>query len=153
MRPKRRQRLIFVVVLLIGVGAATALALRAMGQNMLYFYSPSQIHAGEAPRDHAVRVGGLVVPGSVKRDPGSLTVQFELTDNAETVPVHYTGILPDLFREGQGIVALGRLDGAGVFTAREVLAKHDEKYMPPEVADALKIAENGGRMRSAKGAN
>jgi len=153
MRPKRRQRLIFVVVLILGVGAATALALRAMGQNMLYFYSPSQIHAGDAPLDHPVRVGGLVVPGSVKRDPGSLTVQFKLTDNAQTVPVRYTGILPDLFREGQGIVALGRLDGRGVFTAEEVLAKHDEKYMPPEVADALKIAKQGGSMRSAKEAN
>ena len=138
--------MIFVAVVLAGVAVATALALTAIGENMLYFYSPSQIASGEAPRDHEVRVGGLVVAGSVARQANGLDVRFELTDTAASVPVAYTGILPDLFREGQGIVALGRIDGNGVFQAREVLAKHDEKYMPPEVADALKMASEGGSM-------
>ncbi len=146
MTPKRRQRLIFVAVLVLGVGAATALALRAMGENMLYFYSPTQVKAGEAPRERAVRVGGLVVPGSIRREPGDLEVRFDVTDNAETVTVTFSGILPDLFREGQGIVAMGRLGDDGVFRAEEVLAKHDENYMPPEVAEALQIAKDGGNM-------
>ncbi len=146
MTPRRRQRLIFVGVVLAGVAIATALALTAIGENMLYFYSPSQIATGEAPRSHDVRVGGLVVAGSIEREIGGLDVRFALTDTSATVPVAYTGILPDLFREGQGIVALGRLGQDGVFRAREVLAKHDENYMPPEVAEALELAAEGGRM-------
>lgn len=146
MRPRRRQRLIFVGVILVGVAVAAALVLTAIGENMLYFYSPSQIVAGEAPRSHDVRVGGLVVAGSVERTENGLDVRFDLTDTAASVPVAYTGILPDLFREGQGIVALGRIDGDGVFHAREVLAKHDENYMPPEVAEALEVAAEGGSM-------
>ena len=142
----RRQRMIFVGVVLIGVAVATALALTAIGENMLYFYSPSQIAAGEAPRGHDVRIGGLVVDGSVARQANGLDVVFELTDTAAAVPVTYTGILPDLFREGQGIVALGKIGNDGVFQAREVLAKHDENYMPPEVAEALKLAAEGGSM-------
>jgi len=134
----RRQRMIFVAVVLIGVAVATTLALTAIGENMLYFYSPSQITAGEAPRGREVRIGGLVVDGSVARQANGLDVRFELTDTSAAVPVTYTGILPDLFREGQGIVALGKIGDDGVFQAREVLAKHDENYMPPEVADALK---------------
>lgn len=149
MRPRRRQRLIFVGVMLVGVAIATALVLTAIGENMLYFYSPTQIVAGEAPRSHDVRVGGLVVAGSVARGQGDLDVRFELTDTAAVVPVTYTGILPDLFREGQGIVALGRVDSGGVFRAREVLAKHDENYMPPEVAEALE--ESGHTVRSNDG--
>jgi len=145
MRP-RRQRMIFVGVVLIGVAVATALALTAIGENMLYFYSPSQIAAGEAPTGHDVRVGGLVVDGSVTRQANGLDVRFELTDTAAAVAVTYTGILPDLFREGQGIVALGKIGDDGVFRAREVLAKHDENYMPPEVAEALKLAAEGGSM-------
>lgn len=145
MRP-RHQRLIFVGVVLTGVAVATALALTAIGENMLYFYSPTQIAAGEAPRGQELRVGGLVVDGSVARQANGLDVRFNLTDTAAAVTVAYTGILPDLFREGQGIVALGKLDANGVFQAREVLAKHDEKYMPPEVADALEMAAKGGRM-------
>lgn len=145
MRP-RRQRMIFVGVVLIGVAVATALALTAIGENMLYFYSPSQIAAGEAPRNHDVRVGGLVVDGSVTRQANGLDVRFELTDTTAEVAVTYTGILPDLFREGQGIVALGKIGDDGVFRAREVLAKHDENYMPPEVAAALKLAAEGGSM-------
>ena len=142
----RRQRMIFVGVVLIGVAVATALALTAIGENMLYFYSPSQIVAGEAPKGHDVRIGGLVVDGSVARQANGLDVVFELTDTTAAVPVTYTGILPDLFREGQGIVALGKIGNDGVFQAREVLAKHDENYMPPEVAEALKLAAEGGSM-------
>ena len=145
MRP-RRQRMIFVGVVLIGVAVATALALTAIGENMLYFYSPSQIAAGEAPRGHDVRVGGLVVDGSIARQANGLEVRFDLTDTAATMRVAYTGILPDLFREGQGIVALGKIGNDGIFQAREVLAKHDENYMPPEVAEALKLAAEGGNM-------
>jgi len=138
--------MIFVAVVLIGVAVATTLALTAIGENMLYFYSPSQITAGEAPRGREVRIGGLVVDGSVARQANGLDVRFELTDTSAAVPVTYTGILPDLFREGQGIVALGKIGDDGVFQAREVLAKHDENYMPPEVAEALKLAAEGGKM-------
>ena len=120
-----------------GVAVSTVLALTAFDENLMYFYSPSQIKAGEAPESRAFRVGGLVVTGSVNREEGSLAVTFTLTDNAETVDISYSGILPDLFREGQGIVALGSMDNGNVFMADEVLAKHDENYMPPEVADAL----------------
>ena len=144
MRPRRRQRLIFVAVVLAGVAVATALALTAIGENMLYFYSPSQITADEAPRGHDMRVGGLVVAGSIERQANGLDVHFDVTDTAATVRVAYTGILPDLFREGQGIVALVKIGDDGVFRAREVLAKHDENYMPPEVAEALKLAAEGG---------
>jgi len=142
----RRQRMIFVGVIVAGVALAATLAFIAIGENMLYFFSPTQVKNGEAPRQRTLRVGGLVVPGSVTREEGSLTVQFDLTDNRESLTVRYTGILPDLFREGQGIVATGALEPAGTFMAEEVLAKHDEKYMPPEVAEALELAEQGGRM-------
>jgi cytochrome c-type biogenesis protein CcmE len=138
--------MVFVAVVLAGVALAATLAISAIGENMLYFFSPTQIKAGEAPRGRSLRVGGLVVPGSVRRSEGSLTIRFDLTDQAETVTVSYTGILPDLFREGQGIVALGSLDHDGMFRADEVLAKHDENYMPPEVADALKMAAEGGQI-------
>jgi cytochrome c-type biogenesis protein CcmE len=144
----RQNRMVFVAVVLAGVALATALVISAIGENMLYFFSPSQIKAGEAPTGRSLRVGGLVVPGSVRRADGSLAISFELSDQSESVTVSYTGILPDLFREGQGIVAIGSLDEAGVFKADEVLAKHDENYMPPEVAEALKIAEQGGRIVS-----
>ena len=136
----------FVCVLVIGVAAAATLAFLAIGENMLYFFSPSQVNAGEVPADRRIRVGGLVVERSVKRNEGSLTVEFELTDSVQTIIVRYEGILPDLFREGQGIVAIGQLSTAGVFQADEVLAKHDENYMPPEVAEALKAAREGGEM-------
>jgi cytochrome c-type biogenesis protein CcmE len=129
--------MVTVVAILAGVGVATAFALKAFNQNLLYYYSPTQIQAGEAPSARTFRVGGLVETGSVKRLPGSLEVKFTLTDYQQTVPVSYTGVLPDLFREGQGIIARGKLDG-GQFVAEEVLAKHDENYMPPEVKDSLK---------------
>lgn len=142
---KRSRRKMLVAMVVFGVGIATVLALTAFEENLMYFYSPTEIHAGKAPADRAIRVGGLVVDGSVRREENSLAVQFDLTDNAEVVPVTYTGILPDLFREGQGIVAMGRIDNEGLFVADEVLAKHDENYMPPEVADALNAAHEAGK--------
>ena len=137
MTPRRRQRLLAVTVVVLGVGAATAFALRAFQENLLYFYSPTQIAEGEAPADRMFRIGGLVTAGSVEREEGELDVRFVLTDMKESIPVSYSGILPDLFREGQGIIAHGTLDAEGVFQADEVLAKHDENYMPPEVKKAL----------------
>ena len=141
---KRSRRKMLVAMVIFGVAISTVLALTAFEENLLYFYSPTQIHAGEAPENRSFRVGGLVVDGSVRREENSLAVQFDLTDNAKVVPVTYTGILPDLFREGQGIVAMGKLDSTGLFVADEVLAKHDENYMPPEVADALNAAHEAG---------
>ena len=134
----RQKRMATVAAILVGVGIATAFALQAFQKNLLYYYSPTQILAGEAPASRSIRVGGLVQDGSVQRAPGSLEVRFTLTDYANTIGVSYTGVLPDLFREGQGIIARGRLAGDGVFVAEEVLAKDDENYMPPEVKDSLK---------------
>jgi len=142
---KRSRRKMLVAMVVFGVAIASVLLLNAFEENINAFYSPTQIHAGEAPADRTIRVGGLVVDGSVRREENSLAVQFDLTDNAEMVQVSYTGILPDLFREGQGIVAMGRLDASGLFVADEVLAKHDENYMPPEVADALNAAHEAGK--------
>jgi cytochrome c-type biogenesis protein CcmE len=124
-------------LLVAGMGLATALILNAFNQNLMYFYSPSDVSAGKAPAARDFRIGGLVVAGTVKRAEEKLDVEFTLTDMKQQVVVRYDGILPDLFREGQGIVANGRLGPDGVFIAREVLAKHDENYMPPEVAEAL----------------
>ena len=138
---KRSKRKLLVVLVLLGVSVATVLGLTAFEENLLYFYSPTQIKNGEAPSERSFRVGGLVVAGTVVRSQESLLVKFDLTDNAEVMTVEYSGILPDLFREGQGIVAMGSLNDKNVFVADEVLAKHDENYMPPEVADALKAAE------------
>lgn len=138
MRAKRKQRLIFIVILLVGFSAAAALSLYAMRQNIMLFHTPSEIASGEVPKDKLFRIGGLVVTGSVVKGNDGLTTEFNLTDTTETVTVRYTGLLPDLFREGQGIVAQGKLNRKGVFVAQEVLAKHDENYMPPEVAAALK---------------
>jgi cytochrome c-type biogenesis protein CcmE len=134
----RRKRMVIIGLLVLGMGLATALILRAFNQNLMYFYSTSDVVAGKAPSARDFRIGGLVVNGSLKRLPNSLTVNFVLSDLKKEVTVTYTGILPDLFREGQGIVANGQLGADGVFTAREVLAKHDENYMPPEVAASLK---------------
>lgn len=139
----RRRRMVFVGVIVTGVAVAAALTFMALGENMLYFYSPTQVQAGEVPKDRQIRVGGMVVEGSVQRGEG-LRVSFDLTDTAKTVTVHYEGILPDLFREGQGIVARGSAEG-GQFTAVEVLAKHDENYMPPEVAEAMAVAKAAGQ--------
>ncbi len=134
----RRKRLLIVAAVLAGVSVAAALAVQAFRDNMMLFFDPSQVIAGEAPRDRVFRVGGMVTQGSVTRAPGSLEVRFVVTDFRHSVPISYSGLLPDLFREGQGIVARGRLNESGVFVAEEVLAKHDENYMPPEVAESLK---------------
>ncbi|MFK7794281.1 MAG: cytochrome c maturation protein CcmE [Gammaproteobacteria bacterium] len=138
MTPKRKQRLIFVMVLIVGFGAAIGLALFAFQKNLLYFYSPSQLAESEVEVGQMFRLGGLVVEGSVVRQSDGITTEFDLTDTAGSIKVSYTGLLPDLFREGQGIVAQGKINQQGVFVAQEVLAKHDENYMPPEVAEALK---------------
>ena len=138
MNPVRKKRIILIGLMVAGVGIAVGFALNAFNQNLMFFYSPTEVLAGEAPKDHPFRLGGLVTAGSVERLPNGLTTRFDVTDNEQTVTVVYTGILPDLFREGQGIVAHGKLDDSGAFVADEVLAKHDENYMPPEVADALK---------------
>lgn len=140
MRAQRKRRLYGVLFVVIGVGIATALTLTAFRENLLFFFSPSQIAAGEAPEERTFRAGGLVVADSVQREPDSTGVSFELTDGAHSVRVFYDGVLPDLFREGQGVVAMGQLGQDGVFRASQVLAKHDENYMPPEVAEALEAA-------------
>ena len=140
MTPKRKQRLIFVVILFFGFGTAIGLALIAFQQNILYFYSPSQLETANVPTSQMFRLGGLVVEGSVERQSDGVTTVFDLTDMSGSVTVTYTGLLPDLFREGQGIVAHGKMNNDGIFVAQEVLAKHDENYMPPEVAEALKEA-------------
>ncbi len=134
----RRKRLYVVLAILGGVGAAVALATMASRENIMFYFDPSQVIAGKAPPAKRFRIGGMVVKGSVTRASGDLTVHFVLTDFAHEVPVEYTGVLPDLFREGQGIIAHGTLRGDGEFVADQVLAKHDEKYMPPEVAASLK---------------
>ena len=142
----RQQRMLVVALILAGVGIATAFGLRAFQENLLYYYSPSQVAAGEPPVGRKFRVGGLVVPGTIRREEGKIDVNFDLTDNGEVVTVTYAGILPDLFREGQGIIAHGKLNGEGVFVAEEVLAKHDENYMPPEVAESLKQVHGGAEV-------
>ena len=146
---KRSRRKVLVLAIVFGVATATVLGLTAFEENLLYFYSPTQVKSGDAPQSHTFRVGGLVVDGSVRRAPDSLTVAFDVTDNEESMTVEYTGILPDLFREGQGIVAMGSFDSKGQFIADEVLAKHDEEYMPPEVAAALQAAEDAAKSKAA----
>jgi cytochrome c-type biogenesis protein CcmE len=136
----RRQRMLTVGVILAGVAIAVGFALRAFRENLMMFYAPTQVASGEAPIGHPFRLGGLVTIGSVERVPGQLDVSFVLTDLKHDIKVAYSGILPDLFREGQGIIAHGTLGSDGVFHADEVLAKHDESYTPPEVAGALKAA-------------
>jgi cytochrome c-type biogenesis protein CcmE len=137
---KRSRRKVLIFAIVFGVAVATVLGLTAFEENLLYFYSPTDVKAGKAPTTHSFRVGGLVVDGSVKRAPDSLTIEFDVTDNTESMTIEYTGILPDLFREGQGIVAMGSFQADGKFVAQEVLAKHDENYMPPEVAAALEAS-------------
>lgn len=134
----RRRRMLLVALMLVGIGLAVFFGLSAFQKNLLYFLTPSQVSRGEAPTGRAFRLGGLVVKGTVHRAPDTLAVRFTLSDGPSRVEVHFTGILPDLFREGQGIIAIGQLRSDGIFEASEVLAKHDENYMPPEVADSLK---------------
>jgi len=136
----RTKRALAIVAGVATLGVAAALVLNAFQSNLVFFFTPTQVASNEAPRDRAFRIGGLVEAGSVVRDKDALTVRFRVTDTAKTIPVVYTGILPDLFREGKGVVAQGRIGSDGTFKASEVLAKHDENYMPPEAAEALKKA-------------
>ena len=136
MKP-RQQRMLAVGLAALGIAIAAGLTLRAFQDNMMFFVEVSDVVAGEYPKERNFRIGGLVVGGSMQREEGSLDISFEVTDTACTVPVKYSGVLPDLFREGQGVVAHGRLDDTGVFRADKILAKHDEEYMAPEVAESL----------------
>lgn len=138
MTPARKKRLSLIALMVVGVSVGVGFALNALNENIMFFFSPADIQAGKAPENKDFRVGGLVVEGTVARPGEGLTVEFDLTDNDSIVKVKYTGILPDLFREGQGIIANGRLNASGEFVASEVLAKHDENYMPPEVMEAMK---------------
>lgn len=140
MKPRHR-RLAIVAGIVCAVGVAAALVLNAFQSNLVFFYSPTQVAASEAPAGRTFRLGGLVEAGSVVRD--GLAVRFVVTDTVKTIPVRYQGVLPDLFKEGKGVVAQGQVGADGVFVAREVLAKHDENYMPPEAAEALKRANAG----------
>lgn len=140
MHPLRRQRLQVVILIIFGGVCASALIIYALGQNANFFFTPTQIKEGEAPRGTFIRAGGMVVEGSLKRDENSLAVEFSVTDGASTLLVRHTGILPDLFAEGEAAIAAGRLVGNNILQATEVLAKHDEKYTPPEVADSMNAA-------------
>ncbi|MEQ1774679.1 MAG: cytochrome c maturation protein CcmE [Burkholderiales bacterium] len=139
MKPRHR-RIALIVAGVAGLAVAAALVLSAFQQNLVFFFTPTQVAANEAPQGRAFRVGGMVEAGSVKRQPDGVTVHFNVTDTAKTIQVAYKGVLPDLFREGKGVVTQGRLEN-GMFVASEVLAKHDENYMPPEAADAMKKAQ------------
>ena len=136
----RHRRFIWIALGLLIIGVAVTLVLRAFNSNLVFFFTPSEVAENKAPSDRTFRIGGLVSAGSIKRQPDGLTVAFEVTDTAKTIPVSYKGILPDLFKEGKGVVAQGKIGPDGVFRAAEVLAKHDENYMPPEAAEALKRA-------------
>lgn len=140
----RHKRLALLLAALLLLGAATAMVLSAFRQNLVFFFTPSQVAAGEASGARSFRIGGMVEKGSIKRQEDGLTIQFIVTDNAHSLPVVYRGILPDLFREGKGVVAQGKLGSDGLFLAHEVLAKHDENYMPPEAAHALEQGRRNG---------
>jgi cytochrome c-type biogenesis protein CcmE len=147
MTPTRKRRLIAVALILAAVGVAAGLTVLALGRNMTYLFSPSEVLAGHVPTESSFRLGGVVLEHSIQRDSTSLKVDFVVTDRFHDMPVQYTGILPDLFREGQSIIATGKMDN-GHFAAREVLAKHDETYMPKEVADAIAKAKAAGNSQS-----
>jgi cytochrome c-type biogenesis protein CcmE len=144
----RTRRFAWIAAGLCVLGIAAALVLSAFQSNLVFFFTPSQIAAREAPQGRPFRVGGMVEAGSLAREPNSLTVRFRVTDTAQTIPVSYTGLLPDLFKEGKGVVAQGTLGPDGVFHASEVLAKHDENYMPPQAKDAIDTARKGMTMNS-----
>jgi cytochrome c-type biogenesis protein CcmE len=146
----RQRRMTLVAVIVVGVSIAGALALRAFRENVMFYFDPSKVAAGQVKQGQRFRLGGMVVKGSVQRQSGSLDVKFTVTDFAHNVPVSYDKVLPDLFKEGAGVVALGRLDGHGTFVADEVLAKHDEKYMPPEVARSLKQGQAAAAANGAE---
>ena len=145
---RRQQRMTLVALLVLGLAAAAGLMIKAFEQNLLHFYTPTQVAAGMAEEAQRFRLGGMVKTGSVQRAEESLAVAFVLEDCEASLPVSYTGLLPDLFREGQGIVAHGQLNSDGIFVADEVLAKHDENYMPPELAESLQDAEGTSCMPS-----
>ena len=149
MKPRTR-RFAWIAAGLAALGVAAALVLNAFQSNLVFFFSPSQVFAKEAPQGRAFRIGGMVESGSLVREPNSLTVRFLVTDTAKTIPVTYTGLLPDLFKEGKGVVAQGTLGPDGVFHATEVLAKHDENYMPPEAKAAIDTAQKGMTMKSLR---
>ena len=142
MTPARKKRLGLILLMVAGVATGVGFLLKSLDQNIMFFFTPSEVILGKAPADKLFRMGGMVVAGTVHRPGDGLTVHFDLTDNEQNVTVKYTGILPDLFREGQGIIANGKLDASGEFVADEVLAKHDETYMPPELADMHSEPEN-----------
>ena len=142
MKPRHR-RLVYVALGLVLVGVTVALVLNAFRSNLVFFYSPTQVADKEAPVNKTFRLGGLVEQGSLRRLSDGVTVTFVVTDTGKSIPVRYKGILPDLFKQGKGVVAQGRLEPDGVFHATEVLAKHDENYMPPEAADAIAKAQHG----------
>lgn len=149
----RHKRLALVATGLVTLGLATWLVLSAFQENLVFFFTPTQVHAGEAPKGRSFRVGGMVEAASVQRQPDGLTVMFSITDGAQHLPVAYKGILPDLFKEEKGVVAQGQLDAQGNFVASQVLAKHDENYMPPEAAYALeKGAEANNQKLAAEAA-
>jgi cytochrome c-type biogenesis protein CcmE len=137
----RRRRMALVALIVVGVGIAGTLALRAFRENVMFYFDPTKVAAGAVKPGQRFRLGGMVVKGSLQRTPGTLNVSFAVTDFQHSVPVRYASVLPDLFREGAGMVAYGRLDGSGTFVADEVLAKHDEKYMPPELTKSLKAGQ------------
>jgi len=147
MKPRTR-RFAWIAAGLAALGIAAMLVLNAFQSNLVFFFTPTQVAAKEAPQGRAFRIGGLVEAGSLTREPNSLTVRFRVTDTAQTIPVSYTGLLPDLFKEGKGVVAQGTLGPDGVFRATEVLAKHDENYMPPEAKSAVESAHKGMTMKS-----
>lgn len=138
MSPAKRKRLMWVLIFLAGLALVATLVIKAFEQNMMFYFSTTEVAEGKAPLERDFRVGGMVVDNSISRESGSLQVKFVLTDYQTNLPIEYEGVLPDLFREGQGVVAKGRLDLAGNFVANEILAKHDENYMPPEVSASLK---------------
>jgi len=140
MKPRHR-KLALIALVVVALGVAVALVLNAFNSNLVFFFSPTQVAKGEAPTGRAFRIGGLVEAGSVKREANGLTTRFVVTDTAKSMPVTYTGILPDLFKEGKGVVAEGSLGPDGIFVATQVLAKHDENYMPPEAASAIEQAQ------------
>ena len=146
----RHRRFAWIAAELVAIAVAAGLVRTAFQSNLVFFYSPTQVLSKEAPVGRPFRIGGMVESGSLKREKDSLTVQFIVTDTAQNVTVRYTGLLPDLFKEGKGVVAQGSLGADGVFTATEVLAKHDENYMPPEAAAAIEQAHKGGQMKSSK---
>ena len=141
MKPARKKRLLAIIFLVAGVAIAAGFAMYAFNQNLMFYFSPTEVKQGKAPINKIFRMGGMVVKGSFTKDPKSLKVHFDLTDFEKTVSVEYEGILPDLFREDQGVISRGKLNEQGIFIAEEVLAKHDENYMPPEVAESLEKAK------------